>query len=98
MRVSGKAETHKTAVSLDMGGTDVIERFVEVFNRYIDSGFGLIQGEVAFIATMLIVIDVTLAAPFCSMGEGDDNFSHRHVGRTTGQFAANCREYRFLAA
>jgi type IV secretion system protein TrbL len=55
-----------------MGGTGVIDRFLEVFTRYIDSGFGLLQGEVAFIATSLIVIDVTLAALFWSMGEGDD--------------------------
>ena len=44
-----------------MGGTGVIDRFLEVFTRYIDSGFGLLQGEVAFIATTLIVIDVPLA-------------------------------------
>jgi type IV secretion system protein TrbL len=55
-----------------MGGTGVIDRFLEVFTRYIDGGFGLLQGEVAFIATTLIVIDVTLAALFWSMGEGDD--------------------------
>ena len=55
-----------------MGGTGVVDRFLDVFSRYIDSGFGLLQGEVAFIATTLIVIDVTLAALFWSMGEGDD--------------------------
>lgn len=55
-----------------MGGTGVIDRFLEVFTSYIDSGFGLLHGEVAFIATTLIVIDVTLAALFWSMGEGND--------------------------
>jgi type IV secretion system protein TrbL len=55
-----------------MGGTGVVDRFLEVFTRYIDSGFGLLSGEVAFIATSLIVIDVTLAALFWSWGEGDD--------------------------
>src|SRR6185503_11185270 len=55
-----------------MGGTGVIDRFLEVFTSYIDSGFGLIGGEVAFIATTLIVIDVTLAALFWSWDEGDD--------------------------
>ncbi len=55
-----------------MGGTGVIDRFLEVFTSYIDSGFGLLGGEVAFIATTLIVIDVTLAALFWSWGEGDD--------------------------
>jgi len=56
----------------EMGGTGVIDRFLEVFTSYIDSGFGLLHGEVAFIATTLIVIDVTLAALFWTMGEGDD--------------------------
>ena len=55
-----------------MGGTGVIDRFLEVFTSYIDSGFGLLQGEVAFIATTLIVIDVTLAALFWTFGEGND--------------------------
>ncbi|MBC3941116.1 P-type conjugative transfer protein TrbL [Sphingomonas albertensis] len=55
-----------------MGGTGVVDRFLEVFTSYIDSGFGLLGGEVAFIATTLIVIDVTLAALFWTWGEGDD--------------------------
>ena len=42
-----------------MGGTGVIDNFLGVFTSYIDSGFGLLGGEVAFIATTLIVIDVT---------------------------------------
>ena len=55
-----------------MEGTGVIDRFLEVFTRYIDSGFGLLSGEVAFIATTLIVIDVTLAALFWAWGVDDD--------------------------
>lgn len=55
-----------------MQGTGVIDHFLEVFTRYIDGGFGLLQGEVAFIATTLIVIDVTLAALFWSWGADDD--------------------------
>jgi type IV secretion system protein TrbL len=55
-----------------MGGTGVIDRFLEVFARYIDSGFGLLGGEVAFIATTLIVIDMTLAALFWSWGADED--------------------------
>ena len=51
-----------------MGNTGVIDHFLEVFTRYIDSGFGLLSGEVAFIATTLIVIDVTLAALFWRAG------------------------------
>jgi len=55
-----------------MGGTGVIDHFLEVFTRYIDGGFGLLSGEVAFIATTLIVIDVVLAALFWSWGADDD--------------------------
>ena len=55
-----------------MGGTGVIDSFLGVFTSYIDSGFGLLGGEVAFIATTLIVIDVTLAALFWTWGADDD--------------------------
>ncbi|WP_374575965.1 P-type conjugative transfer protein TrbL [Phenylobacterium sp.] len=55
-----------------MGGTGVIDRFLDTFTSYIDSGFGLLHGEVAFIATTLIVIDVTLAALFWTWSEGED--------------------------
>lgn len=55
-----------------MGGTGVVDRFLDVFSRYIDSGFGLVAGEVSFVATTLIVIDVTLAALFWAWGEADD--------------------------
>ncbi|MGP2492858.1 P-type conjugative transfer protein TrbL [Mesorhizobium sp. PUT5] len=55
-----------------MGGSGVIDNFLGVFTSYIDSGFGLLGGEVAFIATTLIVIDVTLAALFWAWGADDD--------------------------
>ena len=55
-----------------MGGAGVIDKFLGTFTRYIDSGFGLLSGEVAFIATTLIVIDVTLAALFWSWSADDD--------------------------
>ena len=55
-----------------MGGSGVIDNFLGTFTRYIDSGFGLLGGEVGFIATTLIVIDVTLAALFWSWGADDD--------------------------
>jgi type IV secretion system protein TrbL len=55
-----------------VNGTGVIDRFLEVFTRYIDSGFGLLSGEVAFLAATLIVIDVTLAALFWAWGADDD--------------------------
>ena len=70
-----------------MGGTGVIDRFLAVFTQYIDSGFGLLGSEVAFIATTLIVIDVTLAALFWSWG-ADDDIIARLVKKTL--FVGNC--------
>jgi type IV secretion system protein TrbL len=55
-----------------MGGTGVIDSFLEVFTRYIDSGFGLLSGEVAFLATTLAAIDITLAAIFWSWAADED--------------------------
>ncbi|MFK0209551.1 P-type conjugative transfer protein TrbL [Agrobacterium sp. NPDC090283] len=55
-----------------MGGAGVIDNFLGVFTKYIDSGFGLLGGEVGFIATTLIVIDVTLAALFWSWAADED--------------------------
>jgi len=71
-----------------MGGSGVIDNFLGTFTRYIDSGFGLLSGEVAFIATTLIVIDVTLAALFWSWA-GDEDIIARLVKKTlfVGVFA-----------
>jgi type IV secretion system protein TrbL len=55
-----------------MGGTGVIDRFLETFTRYIDSGFGLLGSEVAFLATTLAAIDITLAALFWAWGTDED--------------------------
>ncbi len=55
-----------------MEGTGVIDRFLDLFARYIDSGFGLIHADVGFLASSLIVIDVTLAILFWTWGEGED--------------------------
>lgn len=59
-----------------MNDVAVIDRFLDVFSRYIDSGFGLLHGEVAFLTATLVVIDMTLAGLFWAMshatGQGDD--------------------------
>ena len=56
--------------------TGVIDRFTEVFTSYIDLGFGLLGGEVAFLASTLIVIDVTLAGLFWAWAADEDVFAH----------------------
>ena len=59
-----------------MNDVTVIDRFLNVFSTYIDSGFGLLGGEVAFLTATLVVIDMTLAGLFWAMshasGQGDD--------------------------
>jgi type IV secretion system protein TrbL len=81
-----------------MGGTGVIDRFLEVFTRYIDSGFGLLGGEVAFLATTLIAIDVTLAALFWAWG-ADSDILARLVKKTifVGAFAYIIGNWNSLA-
>lgn len=56
-------------IMTDLG---VIDRFLNVFSQYIDSGFGLLGPEVTFLSATLIVIDITLAGLFWAMGGTDD--------------------------
>jgi type IV secretion system protein TrbL len=81
-----------------MNGTGVIDRFLDVFTRYIDSGFGLLAGEVAFLAATLIVIDITLAALFWAWG-ADDDIIARLIKKTlfVGVFAWIIGNWNFLA-
>src|SRR5574338_308473 len=55
-----------------MNDLNVIDRFMAAFIRYIDSGFGLLGGDVAFLTTVLIGIDITLAGLFWAMSGEDD--------------------------
>src|SRR5260221_5050112 len=51
-----------------MHGVAVIDQFLNVFTTYIDSGFGLLRPEVAFLSAILIGIDITLAGLFWALG------------------------------
>lgn len=55
-----------------MDDLNIIDQFMEAFIAYIDSGFGLLGGDVAFLTTILIGIDITLAGLFWAMGGEDD--------------------------
>jgi type IV secretion system protein TrbL len=55
-----------------MGGTGVIDNFLGIFTRYIDSGFGLVQGDVRWMAGVLIAIDITLAGVFWALAPDED--------------------------
>lgn len=82
-----------------MGGTGVIDRFLGIFTQYIDSGFGLIQGDVQWLAGVLIVIDVTLAALFWAFSP-DEEVLARLVRKTlyVGVFAFILGNYNNLAS
>ena len=59
-----------------MNDVTIIDQFLNTFSTYIDSGFGLLQGEVAFLTATLIVIDMTIAGLYWAMshatGQGED--------------------------
>ncbi|GLI98026.1 P-type conjugative transfer protein TrbL [Sphingobium sp. BS19] len=71
-----------------MNDTGVIDQFLSVFTSYIDSGFGLLGGEVGFLSSTLIAIDVTIAALFWAWG-ADEDILQRLVRKTLyiGTFA-----------
>src|SRR6266478_4381453 len=81
-----------------MGGTGIIDQFLETFTRYIDSGFGLLGGEVGYLATTLAAIDVTLAGLFWSWG-ADEDIIARLVKKTlfVGVFAYLIGNWNSLA-
>ncbi len=82
-----------------MGGTGVIDRFLGIFTQYIDSGFGLIQGDVRWLAGVLIAIDVTLAGLFWAFSP-DEEVLARLIRKTlyVGIFAFILGNYNNLAS
>jgi type IV secretion system protein TrbL len=81
-----------------MGGTGVIDNFLGVFTQYIDSGFGLVQGDVRGLAGVLIAIDITLAGLFWAMAPDEDVLA-RLIKKTLyiGVFAFIIGNYNALA-
>ena len=85
-----------------MNDLGIIDRFMETFSRYIDSGFGLLSGNVAFLTTILIGIDITLAGLFWAlntMGGGADNVIGRLIRKVlyVGVFALILNNFQNLA-
>src|SRR5579875_3878682 len=81
-----------------MGGTGVIDNFLGTFTQYIDSGFGLVQGDVRWLASVLIAIDITLAGLFWAMAPDEDVLA-RLIRKTLyiGLFAFIIGNYNNLA-
>ncbi|MGR4892681.1 P-type conjugative transfer protein TrbL [Sphingopyxis sp. LARHCG72] len=55
-----------------MDDLNIIDQFMQVFIAYIDSGFGLLGGDVGFLTSILVGIDITLAGLFWALGGEDD--------------------------
>jgi len=64
-----------------MGGSGVIDQFLNIFTTYIDSGFGLLGGEVKYLSSTLIAIDITLAGLFWALA-GDEDVIARLIKKT----------------
>jgi type IV secretion system protein TrbL len=55
-----------------MNNVGVIDSFLNTFTTYIDSGFGLLKGDIAYLSSTLIAIDITLAGLFWAWGADED--------------------------
>ena len=55
-----------------MDDLNIIDRFTEVFSTYIESGFGLLSGDVAFLVSVLVALDIVLAGLFWALAGGGD--------------------------
>jgi type IV secretion system protein TrbL len=81
-----------------MNDFNVIDSFLQTFIRYIDSGFGLLSGSVAGLASILVAIDVTLAAVFWLL-DGEANVMARLIKKVlyVGAFAFIINNFSNLA-
>lgn len=77
---------------------NVVDSFLDIFGRYLDSGFGLLKGDVGHLATILIAIDVTLAALFWLLDE-EAHVLARLVKKVlfVGAFAYIINNFKYLA-
>jgi type IV secretion system protein TrbL len=52
---------------MNFSNSSVINQFLDTFSRYIDSGFGLVSGDVLHLTGILIALDMTLAGLMWAM-------------------------------
>ncbi len=55
-----------------MDDLNVIDRFTQTFSTYIETGFGLVSGDVGFLISILVALDIVLAGLFWAL-MGEDN-------------------------
>ena len=81
-----------------MDDLNVIDRFTETFVTYVESGFGLLSGDVAFLVSILIAIDIVLVGLFWAL-MGEDNIAAQLIRKVlyVGFFALLINNFQSLA-
>lgn len=81
-----------------MGNLGIIDQFTQTFTNAIDSGFGLVNGDVMALASILIAIDITLAGLFWAL-DGEANVMARLLRKVLyiGAFAFILNNFSSLA-
>src|SRR5262245_58298349 len=84
--------------ALFMDDVNIIDRFTETFARYIDSGFGLLSGDVAFLTSAMVGLDIVLAGLFWAL-DGEDNVPAQLIGKVlyVGFFALLLNNFQSLS-
>src|ERR1700735_231987 len=81
-----------------MNNLNIIDQFLQTFIRYIDGGFGLLNGDVVALGSVLIGIDITLAGLFWALDRDSDVIA-RLIKKTLyiGAFAYIINNYQNLS-
>jgi type IV secretion system protein TrbL len=81
-----------------LGDLNIIDHFMATFIRYIDSGFGLLNDDVAWLSSILIGIDITLAGLFWAM-DSEANILGRLLKKIlyVGVFALILNQFSILS-
>src|SRR5579863_6956311 len=81
-----------------MNDLNVIDQFMQTFISYIDSGFGLLNSDVAALSSILIAIDITIAGLFWAL-DGEGNVLARLIKKIlyVGAFAFIINNFSNLA-
>jgi len=80
-----------------MGDLNIVDQFMQTFIRYIDSGFGLLSGDVGWLSTILITLDITLAGLFWAMDEQQVFYRLIRKVLYVGFFALLINNFRWLS-
>jgi len=81
-----------------VGDLNVVDQFMQTFIHYIDSGFGLLSGDVGWLSTILITLDITLAGLFWAM-DGEAHVFYRLIKKVlyVGFFALLINNFQSLS-